>query len=55
MLRSFTISTDYSRGLREFFTRSFKGLGGEIVAEQSYTQGDRDFSGQLTADSGGKS
>ena len=45
----YDFNADYSRGLREFFTRSFKGLGGEIVAEQSYTQGDRDFSGQLTA------
>jgi branched-chain amino acid transport system substrate-binding protein len=44
----YDFNADYSRGLREFFTRSFKGLGGEIVAEQSYTQGDRDFSGQLT-------
>ena len=45
----YDFNSDYSRGLREFFTRSFKGLGGQIVAEQSYTQGDRDFSGQLTA------
>src|SRR5688500_16964503 len=44
----YDFNSDYSRGLREFFTRSFKGLGGEIVAEQSYTQGDRDFSSQLT-------
>src|SRR5687768_1552553 len=44
----YDFNADYSRGLREFFTRSFKGLGGQIVAEQSYTQGDRDFSGQLT-------
>jgi branched-chain amino acid transport system substrate-binding protein len=45
----YDFNADYSRGLREFFTRSFKQLGGQIVAEQSYTQGDRDFSGQLTA------
>ncbi len=45
----YDFNADYSRGLREFFTRSFKASGGEIVAEQSYTQGDRDFSGQLTA------
>ena len=45
----YDFNSDYSRGLREFFTRSFKQLGGQIVAEQSYTQGDRDFSGQLTA------
>ncbi|HEX3184310.1 MAG TPA: ABC transporter substrate-binding protein, partial [Pyrinomonadaceae bacterium] len=44
----YDFNSDYSRGLREFFTRSFKASGGQIVAEQSYTQGDRDFSGQLT-------
>jgi branched-chain amino acid transport system substrate-binding protein len=45
----YDFNSDYSRGLREFFTRSFKSLGGQIVEEKSYTQGDRDFSGQLTA------
>jgi branched-chain amino acid transport system substrate-binding protein len=45
----YDFNSDYSRGLREFFTRSFTRAGGSIVAEQSYTQGDRDFSGQLTA------
>ena len=39
----------YSRGLAEFFTASFTKLGGKIVNEQSYTQGDRDYKGQLTA------
>lgn len=45
----YDFNSDYSRGLHQFFTRSFKQLGGEIVSEQSYTQRDRDFSGQLTA------
>ena len=45
----YDFNSDYSRGLHQFFTRSFKSLGGEIVSEQSYTQRDRDFSGQLTA------
>ena len=45
----YDFNSDYSRGLFQFFKRSFTGLGGEIVSEQSYTQGDRDFSGQLTA------
>lgn len=45
----YDFNSDYSRGLYEFFKRSFTGLGGEVVAERSYTQGDRDFSGQLTA------
>ncbi len=45
----YDFNSDYSRGLYQFFKRSFISLGGEIVSEQSYTQGDRDFSGQLTA------
>lgn len=45
----YDFNSDYSRGLYQFFKRSFTQLGGEIVSEQSYTQGDRDFSGQLTA------
>jgi branched-chain amino acid transport system substrate-binding protein len=45
----YDFNSDYSRGLHDFFKRSFTSLGGQIVSEQSYTQGDRDFSGQLTA------
>ncbi len=45
----YDFNSDYSRGLQQFFKRSFTALGGTIVTEQSYTQGDRDFSGQLTA------
>lgn len=45
----YDFNSDYSRGLYEFFKRSFTNLGGQVVAEKSYTQGDRDFSGQLTA------
>lgn len=42
-------NSPYSRGLTEFFEASFKKLGGEIANKQSYTQGDRDYKGQLTA------
>jgi branched-chain amino acid transport system substrate-binding protein len=45
----YDFNSDYSRGLFQFFKRSFTSLGGQVVAEKSYTQGDRDFSGQLTA------
>ena len=45
----YDFNSDYSRGLQQFFKRSFTGLGGQVVTEVSYTQGDRDFSGQLTA------
>jgi branched-chain amino acid transport system substrate-binding protein len=42
------VRNDYSIGLQTFFRQSFKALGGEIVAEQSYSEGDSDFRAQLT-------
>ncbi len=42
-------NSPYSRGLTEFFETSFTRLGGQVVNKQSYTQGDRDYKGQLTA------
>ena len=43
------VRSDYSVGLQTFFGQAFKKLGGEIVSEQSYSQGDSDFRAQLTA------
>ncbi len=43
------VRSDYSVGLQTFFRQTFRQLGGEIVAEQSYSQGDSDFRAQLTA------
>lgn len=40
---------DYSVGLTEFFRDTVKQLGGEIVAEESYAEGDIEFKAQLTA------
>ena len=42
-------NSPYSRGLTEFFDASFRKLGGQIINKQAYTQGDRDYKGQLTA------
>ena len=42
-------NSPYSRGLTEFFEKSFVKLGGKVVSQQSYTQGDRDYKGQLTS------
>jgi len=39
----------YSTGLAENFKRIFVEMGGEIVEEQKYTAGDKDFKAQLTA------
>jgi branched-chain amino acid transport system substrate-binding protein len=44
----FDFNSPYSRGLTEYFKLSFLKLGGRIVTEQSYAQGDADFKGQLS-------
>ncbi len=44
----YDIKNDYSVGLMEFFEKTFKELGGEIVAKQSYSEGDIEFRAQLT-------
>lgn len=42
------VANDYSVGLCNFFKRSYKKLGGEIVADMKYNSGDQDFTAQLT-------
>ncbi|MBU3201305.1 ABC transporter substrate-binding protein [Clostridium estertheticum] len=39
---------DYSKGLAEFFEKSFVAAGGKIVAKETYATGDKDFKAQLT-------
>ncbi|HVN85793.1 MAG TPA: ABC transporter substrate-binding protein [Candidatus Binatia bacterium] len=43
------IKNDYSTGLTEFFRDTVKSLGGQIVAAESYNEGDIEFKAQLTA------
>ncbi len=43
------IKNDYSMGLALFFEQTFKKLGGEIVSNESYSEGDIEFRAQLTA------
>jgi branched-chain amino acid transport system substrate-binding protein len=43
------VKNDYSIGLAAAFKSAFEGMGGKIVEEQSYGQGDTDFSAQITA------
>jgi len=43
------VKNDYSIGLAEFFSSAFVQLGGEIIGEQAYSEGDTDFRAQLTA------
>lgn len=42
-------SSTYSVGLSRMFREAFTAAGGEIVAEQKYQEGDKDFRAQLTA------
>jgi branched-chain amino acid transport system substrate-binding protein len=41
--------SDYSVGLADAFRRDFTAAGGRVVADLKYTEGDSDFSAQLTA------
>lgn len=42
-------NSPYSRGLTDFFELSFAKLDGHVVVKQSYSQGDADYRGQLSA------
>ena len=44
-----SVSAPYSVGLSRVFRERFTAAGGEIIAEQKYTEGDKDFRAQLTA------
>ncbi|MDI6808133.1 MAG: ABC transporter substrate-binding protein [Candidatus Eisenbacteria bacterium] len=43
------IKNDYSVGLADFFAGAFEKLGGTIVGDESYSEGDIDFKAQLTS------
>ncbi|BDG03402.1 ABC transporter substrate-binding protein [Anaeromyxobacter oryzae] len=43
------VGNDYSVGLADAFLAKYKELGGAIVDDQSYREGDQDFKAQLTA------
>lgn len=43
-----TVDDAYSAGLTQFFKESFTKLGGEVVAEVSFTSGEKDFRAPLT-------
>jgi branched-chain amino acid transport system substrate-binding protein len=41
-------NSDYSKQLSKFFKDTFTSLGGQIVAEETYSDGDKEFKAQLT-------
>lgn len=43
------IKNDYSVGLANYFDSTFTSMGGRIVADESYSEGDIEFKAQLTA------
>lgn len=43
------VKSDYSRGLAQFFKDTFTQMGGQVVAELSYSKGDSDFNAQLNS------
>ena len=43
------IKNDYSVGLADVFVENFNKMGGTIVADERYSEGDTDFSAQLTS------
>lgn len=44
-----SVSNAYSLGLAKAFRETFTANGGEVVAEKSFSEGDKDFRAQLTA------
>ena len=42
------IKNDYSVGLANYFTEAFHALGGTVISDESYSEGDQDFKAQLT-------
>jgi len=44
-----SVSSSYSVGLSKIFRARLTALGGQIVADQKYSEGDKDFRAQLTA------
>ena len=44
----YDVASEYNKGIAEFFKKTFEEIGGVIVAFETYTTNDKDFSAQLT-------
>jgi len=44
----YDVASEYNKGIAEFFKKTFEEIGGQVVAFETYTTGDKDFSAQLT-------
>jgi len=45
----YDVASEYNKGIAEFFKKFFETAGGKVVAFESYTKDDKDFSSQLTS------
>ncbi|MBM4295250.1 MAG: ethanolamine utilization protein EutJ, partial [Deltaproteobacteria bacterium] len=50
----YDVASEYNKGIAEFFKKFFEQAGGKVVAFESYTKDDKDFSSQLTIIKGAK-
>ncbi|MEJ2092099.1 MAG: ABC transporter substrate-binding protein [Syntrophobacterales bacterium] len=44
----YDVASEYNKGIAEIFKKEFEAMGGKVVAFESYTKDDKDFSSQLT-------
>lgn len=44
----YDVASDYNKGIAEFFKSTFEQSGGQVVAFETYTTNDKDFTAQLT-------
>ncbi len=44
----YDVASDYNKGIAEFFKQTYEENGGKVVAFETYTTNDKDFSAQLT-------
>ena len=44
----YDVASEYNKGIAEIFKETFEKSGGKVVAFETYTTNDKDFSGQLT-------
>jgi branched-chain amino acid transport system substrate-binding protein len=44
----YDVASEYNKGIADFFKQTFEESGGQVVAFETYTTGDKDFNAQLT-------
>jgi branched-chain amino acid transport system substrate-binding protein len=44
----YDVASEYNKGIAEYFKQTFEEIGGQVVAFETYTTGDKDFTAQMT-------